>query len=139
MLRITSLLGLAVLTLSPTCGCGPYAGTRINSPPLEFHENLVYLDSAETAVIPCEELQAEKLASGRLRVYARFFNKQNHTAECQVKLKFKDANGEAVDETNWMPLLLPRRQSTQFEQTSLTNNATEFVLMLRKAKKAQDE
>ncbi|NIA15461.1 MAG: hypothetical protein GWP08_15465 [Nitrospiraceae bacterium] len=116
------------------CGCGPYRGTKAEPPPLESYENLVYLDSALTTAIPCEDLSAESLPSGRLRVYVSFYNRQNHTAECQVMLKFKDAGGRIIDETSWMPLLLPRRQSTQFEHTSLSNKAKGFVLMLRKAK-----
>ena len=129
---LTCTAGLILLGL--VCGCGPHPGTRAVPPPLETHENLIYLDSALTVQIPCEELFAEKLSSGRLRVYARFYNRQNHTAETQVKIKFKGAKGRAIDETSWMPLLLPRRQSTQFEHTSLTDKAKDFVFMLRKIK-----
>ncbi|MBU0616485.1 MAG: hypothetical protein KKI02_02085 [Planctomycetes bacterium] len=107
--------------------------------PLEAEENLVYLDSALTAAIPCHDLTSERLPSGRLRVLAQFYNRQNHTAECAVKLKFKDDTRRILDETGWMPLLLPRRELTQFEHTSLTTQATDFVLLLREAKEWKDE
>ena len=114
--------------------CAPYRGTRISEPPLETHENLVYLDSALSATIQCESLEAEELSSGRVHVYARFFNKQNHTAECQVRLKFKDDKGRIVDETGWLPFVLPRRESTEFKHTSLSHDVKDFTFLLRKAK-----
>lgn len=97
-------------------------------------ENLVYLDAAAVRQIPCQALEAERLESGRVRVYARFLNKRNATAECQVKVKFKNAAGRVVDETGWMPFVLPRREVAQFEHTSLSANAKDFTLMLRAAK-----
>jgi len=124
----------SLILLGSVCGCGPYPGTKADPPPLEAHENLIYLDSALTGQIPCEKLSAERLPSGRLRIYARFYNKQNHTAETQVKIKFKDDKGRTIDQTGWTPFLVPRRESTQFEHTSLTDKATDFVFMLRKIK-----
>lgn len=114
-------------------GCGPVAGSRTTESPLESQENLVYVDRTLLLNIPCEHLQAERLSSGRLRVRARFYNKQDQTAECQVKLKFRDSGGNPVDETSWMPILLPRREVTAFEHTCLSPNATDFVLLLRAA------
>ena len=125
----TALLGMAMLW-----GCGPHRGTKIGSAPLESTGNLVYLDAALTTQIPCEHLSAERLPSGRLRVRASFFNEQNHTAECQLKIKFKDEGGQVVEDTGWMPLLLPRRESVDFDQTSLNDRASQYVVMLRKAK-----
>jgi len=116
-------------------GCAPYEGRMTAFPPVETQKNLVYTTAGLLLQIPCEHLSAEKLPSGRMHVLARFFNKQDHTAECQVKVKFKDASGKIIDETNWMPLLLPRRELTQFEHTSLTTETEDFVLLLREAKK----
>jgi len=129
------LLAGALLLASLACSCGPYRGTKISSEPLEVEENLVYLDAALTTQIPCEKLSAEQLPTGRLRVRATFVNERNHTAECQLKIKFKDAADQVVEDTGWMPLLLPRRESTAFEQTSLTDQAKKYVILLRKAKK----
>ena len=116
------------------CGCGPYHGTQMTKPPLERHENLVYLDYALATKIPCETLKGEKLASGRTRIYARFFNKQNHTAECQIQIKFKNADGRVIDQTGWMPFLLPRREVVEFEHVSLTSGINDFTLLLRAAR-----
>lgn len=114
---------------------GPHRGIKMDDAPLEEKENLVYLDSALTAAIPCRDLKCDRLPSGRLKVWAQFYNRQDHTAECAIKLRFKDDDARIVDETSWMPLVLPRRQLTQTEHTSLTTEATDFVLMLRMAEK----
>ena len=114
-------------------GCVPYQGTRITQPPLEKNENLVYLDYALTAKIPNEVLEAEILESGRMRIYTRFYNKQDKTAECQIKIKFKTAEGKVIDQTGWMPFLLPRRESTEFVHTSLTDGVKDFTMLLRVA------
>ena len=124
----------AVLFPLCLCACAPYKGTRVSEPPLETHENLVYLDSALGTTIQCETLEAEELSSGRVHVYARFFNKQNRTAECQVQIKFKDDRGRVVDDTGWLPFVLPRRESTEFKHTSLSHDVKDFTFLLRKAK-----
>lgn len=132
LLRTVFLANLLLVAF--VYGCAQYGGRKTFVPPRETYKNLVYLNEALLIQIPCENLSAEQLPNGRMRVLARFFNKQNHTAECQVKVRFKDASGKIIDETNWMPLLLPRRELTQFEHTSLTTKASEFVLMLREAR-----
>jgi len=114
-------------------GCAGYRASQ-TGPTVQDTENLVYLDFALTTSIPCETVSAEQLPSGRTRVHARFLNQQNHTAECQVKVRFKDAEGRILDETGWMPLLLPRREVTQFEHTSLCTGVKDFTILLRAAK-----
>jgi uncharacterized protein YcfL len=134
MTQLQLILLLAV-GLSPLMGgCGATSGSRTSEVPLETRQNLVYLDRKLLANIPCDHLDAQKLASGRLHVLARFQNKQNQTAEVQVKLKFRDAAGNSVDETSWMPLLLPRRELTEFQHTCLSTTADDFTLMVRIAK-----
>lgn len=134
-MRILHLIAVFIITAGFVSGCGPHRGTRMNTAPLEEAENLVYLDSALTAAIPCRQLTSSRLPSGRLQVLAQFYNNQDHTAECAIKLKFKDEAQRVLDETGWMPLLLPRRELTQYEHTSLTTQATDFVLLLRRADK----
>jgi hypothetical protein len=116
------------------CGCLGYHGSKEESPTIQDRESLVYLDFALKPVIPCEGLSAEELPSGRTRVHARFANKQNHTAECQIKVRFKDDTGRVIDETGWMPFLLPRREVTQFEHTSLCTGVKDFTILLRAAR-----
>ena len=116
-------------------GCiGPTEGVRTDDPPLELRENLVYMDRSLTLQIPCDVLKAKKLDSGRTEIYARFFNKRNKTAECQIQVKFKDGAGRVMDETGWMPFLLPRREVTEFRHTSLVRNSVNFILLLREAR-----
>lgn len=130
-LQLIAALGIAMTSL--VTGCGPVAGSRSTEPPLEVRENLVYIDLALAPSIPCQHLQAERLSSGRLLIRARFYNQQDRTAECQIKLKFRDATGNPVDETGWMPFLLPRREVTAFEHTCLSPNASDFTLLMRAA------
>jgi hypothetical protein len=115
--------------------CGPYVGSESSTPALESQENLVYLDLAVREQIPCEKLDAQKQPSGRTLVCARFMNQQNHTAECQIKVKFRNSAGRVVDESSWMPLLLPRREVTQFEHLSLATDVESFTVLVRAAKK----
>ncbi len=129
---VASLVLLLFLTLS---GCnGPYSGRRADAPPVEQTESLVYLDAGLVNDIPCQSIKAEQLPSGRIRVYARFLNQQDDTVETKVRIKFTGSNGHIVDQTNWMPLLLPRREITEFVHTSLATGATDFTLLLRLAR-----
>ena len=124
--------GALATVLVLTVGCsGPYRGVRIRTHPLESTESLVYVDSSLLRQIPCEFLRSEQLESGRTRVHARFFNDANRSAGCQIKVKFKGENGEVIDETGWMPFILPRREAKEFEATSLKSGAREFTLLMR--------
>ena len=76
-------------------------------------------------------LKAEEIAEWTYPVYARFYNRRNTTAECQIKVKFKDADGRVVDDTGWMPFVLPRSEVTQFEHTSLSTDVKDFTVLLR--------
>lgn len=131
LLTLMSCAGLAVVLL----GCASaYQGAKTDAPTLESSESLVYLDAALKWQIPCESLTAENLPSGRTRVLARFQNKRNASAECQIQVKFKDANGRVIDETGWLPFVLSRREVTQFEHASLVVGAKDFTVILRAAK-----
>jgi hypothetical protein len=123
------------MCLSLWTSCTGFRGSKTSEATLQSSENLVYIDLWLKPWIPCEDIKAEQLPSGHTRVYARFANKQNRTAECQVKVRFKDAGGRVLDETNWMPFLLARREVTQFEHTSLCTGAQDFTVLLREAKK----
>ena len=131
-----SLLTLLLAICAVACtSCSGFKGTKTSEPTIQSGENLVYIDLWLKAWIPCEAIKAEELPSGRTRVYARFANKQNRTAECQAKVRFKGADGRVIDETNWMPFLLARREVTEFQHTSLCTGVKEFTLLLREAKK----
>ena len=132
--HVLSVAGLLAGLVGLCAGCGPYPGPRVTQPRPQSVENLVYLDAALTWQIPCEALEAHKLPSGRTRVHARFVNRRNASAECQIKVNFKDGSGRVIDETGWLPLVLPRREVVQFEHTSLTTDVSDFTVMLRAAR-----
>jgi len=130
-----SRIALASLLAVIACvGCGPFRGTRPLRPALELRENLVYEDGGLRLQTPCEQLEAERLESGRMQVHAAFSNERNYTAECQIKVKFNDSTGRVIEDSGWMPLLMPRREVTSFTYTSLTDKAQDFVVLLRQAR-----
>jgi hypothetical protein len=131
---LTLLVAGALALVCSGCGSLGHQGTKTDGPTIQTTESLVYLDSGLKSAIPCEAISAEQLPSGRTRVYARFANKQNRTADCQIKVRFKGADGRVLDETNWMPFLLARREVTPFEHTSLCTGAKDFTVLLREAK-----
>jgi len=118
-------------------GCGPVPGSRVDSPPLEKSENLVFLDPDLSASVRCDKLVADRLPSGRLHVLVSFYNQDNDTVEAQIKIKFRDELGNAADETTWMPLDFSRRELSSFEYTSLSSSARDFTVMLRRPKITQ--
>jgi hypothetical protein len=133
MRRLTGTLLAAGVLLALVCGCGAREDIEADPGP-QLPENVVYVDSDLLRQVECEHVSCERLASGRRRITARFHNTLDRTAECQIKLRFTDAAGHVVDETNWTPLLLPRRQTTQFTQASLTTRAEGFTVLLREAR-----
>lgn len=130
-----TLLTLALLATSLVfVSCVGYRGTETSGPTIQETENLVYIDLWLKPWIPCEAMKAEETPSGRMRVSARFANKHDQTMECQIEVKFKSADGRIVDDTGWMPFVLPRREVAQFEYTSLVTEPKDFTVLLREAK-----
>ncbi len=130
-----TLLASVCLVVVFFTGCqGPVPGVHTTREPLETYSNLVYIDGSLTSQVPCQVLEAKKTDSGRMEVYARFFNERDEAVESQIRLKFKGEDGRIVDQTGWLPFLLPRREVTEFRHTSLTKDASDFVLLLREAR-----
>jgi hypothetical protein len=131
-LLVTSVVMILHLVIS-ACS-GPFSGRRADAPVIEQSENLVYLDVGLMHNVLCQVLEAKRLPTGRLRVYAKFYNEHNGTVETQIQVKFKGEGGRIIDQTGWMPLLLPRREATEFEHTSLAAGVSDFTLLLRLAR-----
>ena len=132
MKPLTGILLAASVLFALACGCQKQDVET--SPPQQLPEHVTYVDPELLTEVLCEHVSSERLTSGRLRITARFHNTLEKTAECQIKLRFRGDGGDVVDETNWTPLLLPRRETTQFRQTSLTTKARSYTALLRKAR-----
>jgi len=127
-------LHLTLVSALLLCGsCIVNKDTETGGPAIRPVENLVYLDNLMQNWIPCQAISAEQLPSGHTRVHARFANKHDYTAQCQIKVRYLDKTGQILDETSWIPLLLPRSQGTEFENTSLVTGVGDFTVLLREA------
>ncbi|NQT19330.1 MAG: hypothetical protein HQ592_06470 [Planctomycetes bacterium] len=133
MSRHTLAVSVTLLAVILTA-CGPTRGVPPSSEVLELNAALVYVDYQLRFQIKCEHIEAKQLDSGRMEIYARFYNDANKSAECQIQVKFKDDSDKIIDETGWMPFVLARREVTEFRHLSLARNPDKFVLMLRKAR-----
>lgn len=96
-----------------------------------FTEKVILLDHRLERHIKLQAIKAERLENNLLRVRALLYNDTNETLTVQIKARFKDKDGFVVEETNWQPVVLVRREMTQYEENSLNDQAEDYILMIK--------
>ena len=131
--RVLHALGriIVLALLVAVVGCGPQPAKFMDEPVVESAEKVVFLDQRLNNDLRIEELGMTEPGSDRLLVKLKILNLRDKPIECRVKYKFKGADGFAVDETGWMPIIFDRREVTALEQKSLSRDATDFTVLLR--------
>jgi len=132
MKNLFLLIGL-IVTLSLISCAGPYKSTRIDNP-LEQTEKIVLMDNSLQDDITITGLRKGRLANGLLKVEAQIKNQTDAALPLQIKLKFKDKDKFFIEETNWMPVVVPHYEIYTFESNSLSDKPEDYVICIRYAK-----
>lgn len=115
--------------------CGP-AKVGSNPDPVQHQERLLLLDRAYKPYLKVVSEKVRRLESGQLEVIMEIQNKRNKDLWTDIQVVFKDADGVEVDKTNWEPKIFHRREVTTYKKISLPATATDYRVVIRKAKNA---
>ena len=126
------MLGLITLLMLISCA-GPYKSKRIDNP-LEQIDKVVLMDNSLQDDIAITGLRKGRLANGLLKVEAQIKNQTDESLPLQIKLKFKDKDNFFIEETNWMPVVVPHYEIYTFEMNSLSDKPVDYVVCIRYAK-----
>jgi len=115
--------------------CGP-AKVGSNPNPVQHQEHLLLLDRAYKPYIKVVSEQKKRLPSGQLEMIMEIQNRRNKDLWADIQVVFVDEAGVEVDKTNWEPVMFHRRDVKTFKKVSLPSTASDYRLVIRKAKTA---
>ena len=90
---------------------------------------LGFRNVATTAAV---RTRAERLPSGQLSVQVQLVKEYFGSAFVDVKVFFLDEDRFEIESTNWEPIYLEEDVMTQYETTSLSRDAVDFRLVIRR-------
>ena len=112
-------------------GCvGPYP-VPIVEDPLERTSQVLVFDWSIRDDIAATGLRKSRLANGLLQVEAQLKNQTDEPLPVQIKVKFKDKDNFFIEETNWMPVVIPAYEIYSLKTNSLSDKADDFVVNVR--------
>ncbi len=128
------LLGsLAIAMAFVPLSCGPYK-MKAHVDPLQEKERIILIDHAARRRLRLVKHDAERLPNGQLKVRMEIENKRKKTFHADIQFIFRDENGFEIEKTNWQPVLLHGRRVELVEQNSITPNAADYRILIRKMK-----
>lgn len=124
---------LLFLVMASFVACGP---TRVakNPDPVQYQEDVLLLDRAYKPYLNVVSQNVRKLESGQLEIIIEIQNTRNKDLWADVQTVFKDKDGIEVDKTNWEPIMFHRREVTTYKKVSLSLDAADYRLVIRKPK-----
>lgn len=120
---------LAVLFI--LCGCA--SEPTIKMPPDTSTARIKLTDLYTRAYLQFGNQSVEFTPDSRLSIYVDFANRLNQMMHIQTMVVFKNAQGREVERTNWQLINIQQNDSYSFTQSSLNDQAADFVIRIRKA------
>ena len=126
------LTGFAIASVALTVfSCGPYR-MKGHVDPLQETEKITLKDHAARRRLRLVKHEAERLANGQLKVRLEIENKKEDIFHSDIQFIFRDEKGFEIETTNWQPYLLLGHRVTLVEQNSITPNAADYRILIRK-------
>lgn len=114
------------------CASGPYMAKRVDDP-LEHTSKVVLMDRGLRNDVAAAALRIERLENGILGGDVQIKNETAKPLAVQLKVKFLDSGKFPIEETNWMPEVIPGNEIYTMKVTSLTKEAQDFVVLVKYA------
>lgn len=120
---------VAVLLFIVACGATK-AGK--NPDPIHATEKVILLDRYHKSNLKVVKSRIEKLPSGQTEVALEIENRNNDDIPTDIQVTFLGADGFEVEKTGWTPFGFEHHDVSTFKATSLTSNAADYRITIRK-------
>ena len=117
-------------------GCDPKPMASKVGQPLEQREHVIVKAGKLHSHLRVASQQAERIAGDLLHVRLAIDNVDDDDLWTDIQVKFFDADGFELEETNRQPLFLKGDEVTQFETTSLSPKAADYTIILSNPRKS---
>lgn len=117
------------------CGAGPIE-PQSRASPTSAQNRVGFEDPAAGRLVEVFRADAERLPSGLLKITVTLRNKTGSALWADIRTSFLDANGKALEQTNWTPTRLGARALAEYTCTSTSGQAADYEVIIRKPAKS---
>ena len=136
MNRVISLACCLLLAgLSAGCKTDP-AKLKVEENPYLEQGRVQFESHTTKAIVNVVRVDTERVGKGLLRLTLTLRNKTKSNLWADIRTTFLDANNHVLEQTNWEPTLLDSRTVTEYTCTSLSNQAADYQIIIRKPNKS---
>jgi hypothetical protein len=151
MYRVMTLIGCVLLglvqigceesaPLSPQVRTAAPAATPAVAESSKLEKGHVQFEAASTTkLLTVVSVETERVAKGLLRITLRLQNNTSSKLWTDISTVFFDAKGGKLEQTTWEPTLLKDKAVTEYICTSLSNQAADYRIIVRKPNRSSLE
>jgi len=132
MLGLLAVAGLTGCTTEP-------AKLKPEENPYLSQGRIQFESSTTKNIVDIVRVDTARVGSGLLKVIVTARNKTKKNLWAEFRTTFLDAQGHRLEETNWEPILLDARTVSEYVCTSLSNQAADYQIIIRKPDKTSLE
>lgn len=96
-------------------------------------DNLEFADAGLNGKLAILRVGSEPSANNLLSVFAGLKNKTEHRLALEVETIYKDKDGNALNAGSWIPLTLKPHEEKEYRSTSISAEAVDFLVRVRRA------
>ena len=128
--RQAGWVGLCFLLVSVFVMSSPAVGS---SPEDSSFDNLDLVDPSLVGKVGILRVGSEVGENKLLSVFAGLKNKTGHRIDLEIQTIYKDEFGNALNSGSWIPFTLPAHQEKEYHSASITTQAVDFLVRVRRA------
>jgi len=96
-------------------------------------DNLDVVDDSLKGKLAVLRVGSEPSANNLLSVFAGLKNKTVRRLNLEVQTIYKDQEGNALNAGSWIPMTLKPHEEREYRSTSITEEAVDFLIRVRRA------
>lgn len=135
-MRNYPILILVLVGIAATLGCTTEQAKMSPEENPYLSQGRIQFESSTTKdIIHVVRVDINRPAGGLLKVIVTLRNRTKDNLWADIRTTFLDADNHVLESTNWEPIMLDARTVTEYTCTSLSNQAEDCQIIIRKPKK----
>ena len=127
---------VCLLFVGAVCGCTTEPARMSPEENPYLSQGRIQFESSTTKdLIHVTRVDTKRVGSGLLKVIVTLRNITKDNLWADIRTTFLDKDKHVLESTNWEPILLEARTVTEYTCTSLSNQAADYQIIIRKPKK----
>jgi hypothetical protein len=100
-------------------------------------DNLDLVDAGLKGKVAVMRVGSQLADNNLLSVFAGLKNRTEHRLDLEVETIYKDKAGNALNAGSWILVSLKAHQDQEYRSTSISSDAVDFLIRVRRAKKSK--